>query len=84
MSQIFLLNASFHSFLIALDQELASKSQGSSCIYCGGKLHKTNYPRSPFGVPQSLREYYDKRFSFCCSECRKRTAPQSVRFFGRR
>lgn len=30
------------------------------------------------------REYYQSRRSLCCGQCRRRTTPQSVRFFGRR
>ncbi len=32
----------------------------------------------------SLRAGFDRRFSFCCSVCRKRTTAESVRFLGRR
>lgn len=80
----FLLNTSFHSLLIAIDQELTQNVQKEDCAFCGGRLHQANYHRSPFGVPPSIRSNYDKRFSLCCDTCRKRTTPQSVRFFGRR
>jgi hypothetical protein len=79
----FLLNTSFHSLLISIDQELTEKIQKKGCI-CGGKLHRANYPRSPFGIPLAIRASYIERFSLCCDLCRKRITPQSVRFFGQR
>jgi hypothetical protein len=36
------------------------------------------------GLPSQFRDQYDERLSFCCKQCRKRTTPPSVRFFGRR
>lgn len=36
------------------------------------------------GVPLNFREYYEERLSFCCDTCRRRSTPESVRFFGRR
>jgi hypothetical protein len=84
MSHKFLLDVKFHLFLITIDQEFAEKVRQQGCLHCGNKLHRDNYPRSPFGLPQALREYYEQRISFCCSDCRKRTTPPSVRFFGRR
>lgn len=84
MSHKFLLDVKFHLFLIRIDQEFAEKVRQQGCLDCGNKLHKSDYPRSPFGLPQSLRQYYEQRISFCCSDCRKRSTPPSVRFFGRR
>lgn len=84
MSHKFLINASFHLFLIYLDQALAEITCNKGCPYCGGKLYQANYPRSPFGLLALLRQYYLARFSFCCRTCRKRTTSPSVRFFGRR
>ena len=84
MSQNFLRNASFHLILNNIDQEIAGKVRQQGCLYCGNKLHKANYPRSPFGLSSPFRTHYDERLSFCCDTCRKRTTPQSVRFFGRR
>jgi hypothetical protein len=79
----FLLNASFHSLLISIDQELTEKMREKGCP-CGGKLHQSNYPRSPLGIPATLRSSFDERFSLCCDTCRKRITPESVRFFGHR
>lgn len=68
---------------MAIDHELAESTRQKGCA-CGGKLHLSNYPRSPFGLPSKFRPVYDKRLSFCCDNCRKRVTPPSVRFFGRR
>jgi hypothetical protein len=83
MSHKFLFNASFHSLLNKIDHELAEEVHKKGCA-CGGRLHKANYPRSPFGLPAAFRSDYEQRISFCCDTCRKRTTPPSVRFFGRR
>ena len=84
MSQNFLFKSSFHEHLIAIDRELAGIFAKKCCRYCGGKLHQADFPRSPMGMPHSLRDYYNQRISFCCADCRRRTTPSSVRFFGRR
>lgn len=83
MIHTLLSNASFHSSLAALDRDLAKEVQRKGCP-CGGSLHRADYPRSPLGVPVPLRTDYQERLSFCCSQCRKRITPPSVRFFGRR
>lgn len=84
MSQNFVFNASFFELLIKIDTELAKEVLAKGCPYCGSRLHQSNYPRSPFGLSQPFRSYCNERNSFCCSNCRKRTTPSSVRFFGRR
>src|SRR3990167_215610 len=84
MSQNFLSKSSFHAHLTEIDRELANICAEKGCVYCGGKLHQADYPRSPMGMPHSFRDCYSRRISFCCSNCRKRTTPPSVRFFGRR
>lgn len=84
MSHRFLFNASFHSSLKTIDQEFVAKTKEKGCVDCGSELHQANYPRSPVGLPFQFRDAYRERFSFCCSKCRKRVTPQSVRFFGRR
>lgn len=83
MSHKFLFKSTFHTLLIAIDRELAEDVRQQGC-HCGGRLHQANYPRSPFGLPAKFRHAYDERFSLCCDNCRKRTTPASVRFFGRR
>jgi hypothetical protein len=84
MSHKFLLNSSFHKFLNAIDHDLSEEEHTKGCSRCGGSLHRADYPRSPVGVPREHREHYQTRYSHCCSQCRKRTTPQSIRFFGRR
>jgi hypothetical protein len=83
MSHKFLFNSTFHTVLIAIDRELAEAVRQRGCP-CGGVLHQANYPRSPFGLSAELRAAYEERFSFCCDDCRRRTTPPSVRYFGRR
>ena len=83
MSHKFLLNSNFHSLLIAIDRELAEQERLKGCS-CGGSLHQANYARSPIGLPADFRAAFDSRYSLCCSVCRKRVTPPSVRFFGRR
>jgi hypothetical protein len=84
MSQNFLFSASFHLLLNKIDQEITDKIGLQGCLFCGNKLHKANYPRSPVGLPSQVRHYYDERLSLCCNTCRKRATPPSVRFFGQR
>jgi hypothetical protein len=78
-------DASFWSFLFAVDQDLAEGTRKDGCP-CGGRLHCANYPRKPRGVRPQLPELERYRLSFCCDRdgCRKRATPPSVRFLGRR
>ena len=79
-----LTDPTFHALLKAIDDDLAEITRKEACCHCGGALHQANYPRSPLGLPMSCREYYDRRRSLCCGNCRKRVTTPSVRFFGRR
>ena len=54
------------------------------CPYCGGKLNWGNYIRKPRGAIAEAEKYLNKRFSLCCSKCRKRVTPKTVRFLGRK
>jgi hypothetical protein len=83
MSHKFLLKSSFHELLKSIDYDLSEQERAKGCTFCGGNLHRSDYPRSPLGVPIEHREHYEERYSHCCSRCRKRTTSQSVRFFGR-
>jgi hypothetical protein len=78
-------SASFWSFLLAVDEDLAEQTRKNGCP-CGGRLHSANYPRKPRGTPDQLPEPQRLRHSFCCERdgCRKRAPPPSVRFLGRR
>ena len=78
-------DASFWSFLRAVDDDLAAETRKKGCS-CGGRLHSANYLRKPRGTPAKLSEQECLRLSFCCDRdsCRKRTTPRSVRFLGRK
>jgi hypothetical protein len=73
----------FFTLLLQIDQELAAQTQAKGCA-CSGPLHRADYPRKPRGCPPEARGSVERRFSFCCDHCRKRTTSPSVRFFGRR
>ena len=79
------LSASFWSFLLAVDEDLAEETRKKGCS-CGGRLHRANYPRKPRGAGLELTEFQSQRLSFCCDRdgCRKRATPPSVRFLGRK
>lgn len=62
-------------------------------MYCGGALHRANYPRKVRGLPPGASAGDgaggpgpELRLSFCCARegCRKRHTPASLRFLGRR
>jgi hypothetical protein len=78
-----LQNPKFFSLLVQIDTELADQMRATPCA-CGGVLHQANYPRKPRACPQEVRHLFESRWSFCCSLCRKRSTPPSVRFLGRR
>lgn len=84
MSHNFLLDASFHNKLYDIDQETAKVARCQGCPHCGGELHQANYPRIGFGIHRQLAGFYALRLSFCCAQCRRRTTPPSIRFFGQR
>jgi hypothetical protein len=73
----------FFTLLLQIDRELAALTQAGGCA-CSGRLHCADYPRKPRGVATEWRAGFERRFSFCCSVCRKRTTAESVRFLGRR
>jgi hypothetical protein len=83
MSHKFLCNASLHELHVALDVELARSCQQSGCWFCSSRLHTSNYPRKPRGVPPPFHDHYAERLSFTCARCNRRCTPPSVRFFGR-
>ena len=72
--------------LFRFDQDVARRFGREGCR-CGGSLNVANFRRSPRGlgpaVSTQLRSLIAMRFSFCCSRCRKRTTPPSLRFHGR-
>jgi hypothetical protein len=78
-----LQDSRFFLLLLQIDIELAAQARSAGC-QCGGALHCANYPRKPRACLNEIRADYESRFSFCCSQCRKRTTSMSVRFLGRR
>jgi len=78
-----LSNARIWDFLKQVDAAEAAACRAAGCPHCGGALHSATYPRKPHGLAAELRDDA-RRFSLCCSVCRRRVKPASVRFFGRR
>ena len=80
------LDSSFWARLFHIDRCKAESVRAAGCLHCGnGALHAAHYPRKPRGEHrQVLGSDYTQRFSFCCSNCRRRTTPESVRFLGRK
>lgn len=76
-------NRRLGTFLSSIDADLAARARVKGCAHCGGTLHSATYARKPRGLPDSS-EQTDRRHSFCCQTCRRRTTPASVRFLGRR
>ena len=77
-----LVDDRFYHVLANIDLDLAERARGVGCA-CSGVLHSARYPRKPRGLPND-HHGDDRRASFCCARCRKRTTPASVRFLGRR
>ena len=76
-----LSNARVWDFLKQVDAAEAQACRAAGCPRCGGALHSATYPRKPHGLAADLRDDV-RRFSLCCSVCRRRVKPASVRFFG--
>lgn len=77
-----LVDDRFYHVLAVIDSELAETARNEGCA-CSGVLHSARYPRKPRGLSND-HHGDDRRASFCCATCRKRTTPASVRFLGRR
>jgi hypothetical protein len=77
-------NLNYHQQLLAIDVDSANQAKKTGCRHCNATLHQANYPRIAFGLSTAIAHFYHTRFSFCCSLCRRRTTPPSVRFLGRR
>ncbi len=85
MCQSLSLDASFWFTLSQLDRFIADQVKSHGCPHCAGKLHVANYPRKPRGEHRAiLGPDFTQRLGFCCSVCRLRTTPPSVRFLGRK
>jgi hypothetical protein len=81
------LGSEFFEGLMAIDLALVEEAAAGSCRFCGGRLHRGDYPRKPRGgLMGRAAESFDRRFSLCCGRegCRRRATPPSVRFLGRR
>ncbi len=72
-------NVELIKLLESIDLNEAERAHQEGCRYCGSKLHCAHYGRKAHGVAG-----WDKRYSYCCSRCRLRATPVSVRFLGRR
>ncbi len=83
MCHALLDDRNFLALLLRIDHELAAQKRAEGCR-CGGTLHRADYPRKPRGCPARIRPEHSSRLSFCCSVCRERSTPMSVRFLGRR
>ena len=73
--------------LCLIDEQEASGVRRAGCRHCGGALHSARYARRPRGVLGAVvcgGPGPALRHRFCCAECRRRTMPASVRFWGRR
>ncbi len=81
-----LRSANLFHLLFFIDSELATIKRSTGCPYCGGSLHQSNYVRQPRGGPVGLPEEFCLRRSLCCGRdgCRRRSAPDSCLFMGRR
>lgn len=86
MSHAIVSDPIFHRFLLEIDRQAAAETRAGRCQRCGGPLDAGHYPRKPRGGPAGLGDVHDRRFSFSCrvDGCRKRHAPPSVRFLGRK
>lgn len=84
MCHALLQNPNFFHILLQIDIELAAETRAAKCHYCGGTVHRADYPRKPRCCLDEFRSQFESRFSFCCYQCRKRKTSVSVRFLGRR
>lgn len=81
------LGSEFFEGLTAIDAQIVEKVAEGGCVFCGGPLHRGDYPRKPrCGLIAASAETFVRRFSLCCGRegCRRRATPPSVRFLGRR
>lgn len=83
MCHTLLQDPKLYALLLLIDQDQAAQTRCAGCA-CGGRMHRADYRRKPRGGPRDLGEAHAVRYSFCCSICRKRRTPVSVRFLGRR
>jgi hypothetical protein len=74
-------------WLVDIDEGACARVAAAGCRWCGGPLHRSDYPRKPRGGLLAVAgEVFTRRLSLCCGweGCRRRATPPSVRFLGRR
>ena len=74
-------------WLVDIDEGTCRRVAAAGCAWCGGPLHRSDYPRKPRGGLFAIGgEVFHRRLSLCCgwAGCRRRVTPPSVRFLGRR
>ena len=74
-------------WLREIDEGTCRRVAAAGCGFCGGPLHRSDYPRKPRGGLLAVGgEVFSRRLSLCCGweGCRRRATPPSVRFLGRR
>jgi hypothetical protein len=64
-------------YLKGIDYKIALQTKAKGCVECGGTLDWACFPRKPRGIEGLDSE---RRMSFCCRQCRKRSTPGSLRF----
>jgi hypothetical protein len=75
----------YFALLLDFDLDLLREAWSEPCRHCGKRLDRGDYERKPRGQPEGkLPEGFCTRFSLCCSACRRRQMPTSVRFLGRK
>ena len=77
---LLLKSPSFFFFLLKIDLTIAKSCQDAGCMHCGGSLCISNWQRVGFGLPRGTSEEVLVRHSFICSNCRRRTTPNSLRW----
>lgn len=74
----------FFEGLFIEDAKEGEKVHAAGCPHCGGKLHQAHFPRKVRGIGEAASQWFQRRFSYCCSRCRRRQTPASLRFLGRK
>jgi hypothetical protein len=75
----------YFALLLEFDVDLVAGAKLEGCRHCGGRLHRGDFERKPRGGPRAgLPATFNTRFSLCCSVCRHRQTPPSLRFLGRK
>ena len=77
----------FFRWLVEIDEAVCRRVAAAGCSFCGGPLHRSDYPRKPrVGLLAIPGGAFLRRLSLCCGwpGCRRRATPPSLRFLGRR